>query len=72
MAHQWPAAIILADFLCGPSLTMVFTSFRLPGEFVLAPINILPGEVIGNSEVFIAKIRILCYAPFCYQDPAYP
>lgn len=47
---------------------MVFTSFRLPGEFGgLAPINILPGEVAGDSGLTIETYQFF-FSDFIYTE----
>lgn len=49
-----PPLLFLLIFFVTPSLIMIFTSFRLPGEFGgLTPINVLPGAVNGDSGLTI-------------------
>lgn len=49
-----PPLLFLLVFFVVPSLIMILTSFRLPGEFGgLAPIHILPEKMNGNSGLTI-------------------
>ncbi|MDP1934152.1 MAG: ABC transporter permease [Nitrosomonas sp.] len=63
-----PPLLFLLIFFVAPSLIMVFTSFRLPGEFGgLAPINILPGEVAGDSGLTIETYQFF-FSDFIYTE----
>lgn len=63
-----PPLAFLLIFFAAPSLIMIFTSFRLPGEFGgLAPVHILLGDVGEDSGLTIETYRFF-FGDFIYFE----
>jgi spermidine/putrescine transport system permease protein len=63
-----PPLAFMLIFFAAPSLIMIFTSFRLPGEFGgLAPVHILPGDTGEDSGLTIETYRFF-FSDFIYFE----
>ncbi|WP_374566551.1 ABC transporter permease [Nitrosomonas sp.] len=63
-----PPLVFLLIFFAAPSLIMIFTSFRLPGEFGgLAPVHVLPGDVSEDSGLTIETYQFF-FSDFIYFE----
>lgn len=63
-----PPLLFLLIFFAAPGAIMVFTSFRLPGEFGgLAPIHILPGDVNEESGLTVETYQFF-FSDFIYLE----
>ena len=63
-----PPLAFLLIFFAAPSLIMIFTSFRLPGEFGgLAPVHILPENAGEDSGLTIETYRFF-FSDFIYFE----
>ena len=63
-----PPLLFLLVFFVAPGLIMIFTSFRLLGEFGgVAPIEVLPGEVNGDSGLTIETYQFF-FSDFIYIE----
>ena len=63
-----PPLLFLLIFFAAPGAIMVFTSFRLPGEFGgLAPVHILPGDVNEESGLTVETYQFF-FSDFIYLE----
>ena len=63
-----PPLLFLLIFFAAPGAIMVFTSFRLPGEFGgLAPVHILPGDINAESGLTVETYQFF-FSDFIYLE----
>ncbi|UJP08140.1 MAG: ABC transporter permease [Nitrosomonas sp.] len=63
-----PPLAFLLIFFAAPSLIMIFTSFRLPGEFGgLAPVHVLPGDTNEESGLTLETYQFF-FSDFIYFE----